>query len=121
MTFGNSTADSVVALTYSESNLFARPYYSDDSIASWENTSWDGALRLTPPEGYWEQPRERLRGGFRYLTIATEGDDSSVTISNVSVYLNFYPDSEDLQAYSGYFFAKDAGYADDEDFLTKRE
>jgi hypothetical protein len=64
-------------------------------------------------------PEDYLRGGFRYLTIATV-DESSVEISNVSLSIMFDPDAEDLRAYTGYFYAKDATY-EDEDFLTKRK
>ena len=49
-------------------------------------------------------PSEKLRGGFRYLTIVSTSI-GSVTISNVSVAIEFMPHWDDLRAYTGYFYA----------------
>jgi hypothetical protein len=108
-------------LAFTESSLFIRPHLSDDAASSDESEAYDGALHVEPSEGFWVQPSENLRGGFRYLTIAIESDDGSVQISNVSVHINFDENAEDLREYGGYFFTKDSAFESDEDFLTKRE
>lgn len=45
--------------------------------------SYDGVLALPIPltTGYWTMSADRLRGGFRYLTIVS-GADSPVTYNN---------------------------------------
>jgi len=78
------------------------------------NQTYDGALKLpTPlPVGSWTMPIEKLRGGFRYLTIVSTSSQS-VKVSNVSVAINFMPHWDDLRAYTGYF------YAPNQDILNK--
>ena len=44
--------------------------------------------------------------------------NAPVSFSNVSCYVTFSPDLENLQNYTGYFYAKDP-VSEDEDFLTK--
>ncbi|KAL1659383.1 glycoside hydrolase family 78 protein [Schizophyllum commune] len=117
----DSTSDDNVslALTFTESSLFISPTLSDDSVFAAANLSSDGAQPIPAPlsESLWTQPISWQRGGFRYLTVSlTEG--SSVTLSNVSVYLTFSPNVDDLRDYKGYFYAKDPG-EEDEDLLTK--
>lgn len=67
--------------------------------------------------GSWTQPSRWLRGGFRYLTIASNSDDG-LTISNITCAISFSPNSVNLRDYAGYFWAKDP-ISDDEDFLTR--
>ena len=55
--------------------------------------------------GRWTQPIETLRGGFRYLTLASTGNDP-ITISNVSCTINFMPGAPDLRGYTGYFYSE---------------
>ena len=99
--------------------MFISPFSSDDSSNSAVNQTFDGVLRIPPPliEGFWTQPSAQLRGGFRYLTIVSN-DDDPIGISNVTCYISFMPHVEDLQAYSGYFYAQDPAFHD-RDFLTK--
>ena len=70
----------------------------------------DGALlaTLSPGGGAYEVPVERLRGGFRYLTVylLTNGT-SRLSIENVSVEIVFQPTWSNLRAYQGYFFSDD--------------
>ncbi|KIJ30877.1 glycoside hydrolase family 78 protein [Sphaerobolus stellatus SS14] len=108
-----SSPNASLSLAFSESPLFIGPI-SDDSAMSSQNQSYDGALKLpTPlPTGQWTMPTEKLRGGFRYLTIVATGSEA-VSASNISVALSFMPHWDDLRAYTGYF------YAPEEELLTR--
>ncbi|KAK0485990.1 glycoside hydrolase family 78 protein [Armillaria novae-zelandiae] len=108
-----------VALSFSESPLFISPHQSDDSCFFSLSMNGDGAqiIPLPTPSGKVTQTLAQQRGGFRYLTIATTTDDP-VSISHVLVNITFMPHWNDLRAYSGYFFAEDPIFGD-QDFLTK--
>ena len=81
--------------------------------------SYDGVLSVPAPlpTGYWTQPTDKLRGGFRFLTLSSTSN-GSVSLSNVSCYLNFMPHFDSLRNYSGYFYASDPYYVD-QNFLTR--
>ncbi|KAF9459381.1 Six-hairpin glycosidase [Collybia nuda] len=119
LNFNTITSTSAISLSFTESPSFIRPTASDDSSFPSENTTYDGVLRVPAPlkTGFWTQPASALRGGFRFLTIVSNAN-SPVTISNVSCAISFMPHVQDLRAYSGYFYAKDPVFHD-EDFLTK--
>ncbi|KAL5485523.1 hypothetical protein ACEPAI_8165 [Sanghuangporus weigelae] len=114
-----SSEKSSLSLSFTESPLFISPVTSDDSVISVPSQNYDGVLPIPAPlsSGLWTSPRERLRGGFRFLTVISN-DASTVSISNVSCSITFSPHIEDLRDYSGYFYAKDPAFRD-EDFLTK--
>ena len=99
--------------------MFINPLTSDDSSYPAPNSSYDGVLEVAAPlpSGYWTQPADRLRGGFRYLTVVSNSDEP-VTISNVSCAISFAPHIENLRDYSGYFYASDPKFHD-KNFLTK--
>uniref|UniRef100_A0A0W0EY35 Putative Six-hairpin glycosidase n=1 Tax=Moniliophthora roreri TaxID=221103 RepID=A0A0W0EY35_MONRR len=122
LTFSNTSSDSSISLSFTESPLFISPVTSDDSTRSAASQSYDGVLKVLSPlrNGFWTQPAAWLRGGFRYLTVVSTG--RTVGISNVSCEISFLPHMDDMRAYSGYFWMKDrtTGWGwDDEDFLTK--
>ncbi|KAJ3524477.1 hypothetical protein NM688_g8554 [Phlebia brevispora] len=119
MRINSASSSSGLALSFTESPLFISPTTSDDSTYPSANMSYDGVLHLTEPltEGVWTQPTSTLRGGFRFLTIVSTSQ-SETTISNVSVEISFMPHVEDMRNYSGYFYAKDPVFHD-QDFLTK--
>ncbi|KAJ6484860.1 Six-hairpin glycosidase [Mycena sanguinolenta] len=111
---------SSLALSFTESPMFIRPTASDDSSTPSASTTYDTVLPITAPltTGLWTQPAFSLRGGFRFLTIVLTSAKGAVTLSNVSCAISFMPHVDDLRAYTGYFFATDPGFHD-EDFLTK--
>ena len=118
----NIESDSIspaLSLSFTESPMFISPLTSDDSTYPSPNMSYDGVLDITGPitSGIWTQPKDRLRGGFRYLTIVSN-THNDVSISNVSTAISFMPHYESLRNYSGYFYAIDP-VSDDENFLTK--
>ncbi|KAF9873816.1 Six-hairpin glycosidase-like protein [Colletotrichum karsti] len=59
--------------------------------------------------GYYVMPDERIRGGFRYLTIflETPGTVVSLGITNVTLDISFQPTWSNLRAYKGYFHSED--------------
>ncbi|EIN05763.1 Six-hairpin glycosidase [Punctularia strigosozonata HHB-11173 SS5] len=114
------------ALSFTESPTFIRPDASDDSTYPDASTTYDGIEPVTVSEsGLWTQPARWLRGGFRYLTIASNATE--LTVSNVSCAISFMPHVDDLRAYAGYFSTEDTFAATtapgkkkvDGDFLTK--
>ncbi|EPQ59764.1 Six-hairpin glycosidase [Gloeophyllum trabeum ATCC 11539] len=115
----NATSQSAFSLSFTESPLFINPEWSDDSVITNPFQRADGVESVPAPltVGIFTQPTERLRGGFRYLTIVSNSA-APLTISNISVVITFAPHIEDLRNYTGYFYAEDPVY-DDHDFLTK--
>ncbi|KAF9073410.1 glycoside hydrolase family 78 protein [Rhodocollybia butyracea] len=116
----SATSSSALSLSFTESPLFISPTTSDDScVASFLEDS-DGVLSLPPltsNETYTQTVGDQ-RGGFRFLTIVSNGEEP-VTISNIVLNITFMPQLEDLRAYTGYFFATDTTGFHDPEFLTK--
>ena len=84
--------------------------WSDDSNGNF--TGPDGALytTLVPSNGSmtWTMPQEKLRGGFRYMTIfLVTNATATVSLESVDVQLDFQPTWPNLQAYQGYFSSSD--------------
>ena len=119
MSFSDASSDAAVALAWTESPLYISPTQSDSSSNIVGSGNSDGVLTIPAPlpSGAWTQPAPSLRGGFRFLTLSLAAG-SSVTISNVSLEITFMPDTDDLRAYTGHFWAKDEGQTD-EDLLTR--
>ena len=119
MNLSPSSNASAFSLSFSESSVYVSPFASDDSTYPAPNASYDGIEPVLAPltSGLWTQPAEWLRGGFRFLTIVSDSDDA-LTISNITCEISFMPHVENMRDYSGFFYAKDPVYSD-EDFLTK--
>lgn len=116
----NATSSSAFSLSFTESPLFISPTESDDSSSTTFAENSDGVETVPAPlaVGLFTQPPGLLRGGFRYLTIVSNANDS-LTISNVTLAITFMPHwGEDLTAYTGYFSAEDPVFSDS-NFLTK--
>ncbi len=113
-----SSVSSGLALSFAESPMFISPVTSDDSTNSSPNMSYDGILHVdTLVPGFWTQPVSTLRGGFRFLTLVSTSD-GSISISNISCAISFMPHVENLREYSGYFYAEDPIFHD-QNLLTK--
>ncbi|KAK0451165.1 Six-hairpin glycosidase [Desarmillaria tabescens] len=99
---------SSVSLSFTESPAFVSPLTSDDTSDPTPDMDYDGVFTISAPlpKGYWTQPSYSLRGGFRYLTIASHSE-TTLEISNVSCAISFMPHVDDLRAYTGYFYASD--------------
>ncbi|VDB84465.1 unnamed protein product [Peniophora sp. CBMAI 1063] len=119
LSFANTTDSSAISLSFTESPLFIRPDFSDDSTYPATNLSYDGVQPVSAPlpNGTWTQDARWLRGGFRFLTLVSTSD-SAVTISNVTCAISFMPHVDDLRDYAGYFYSSDP-ISHDADFLTK--
>lgn len=88
-----------------------------DWIGEWSDSSNgkfagpDGALYsnfTSPGEATYVMPDEKLRGGFRYLTLFLAADLASVEITSIELEIGFQPTWSNLRAYQGYFHSSDA-------------
>ena len=92
-----------VFLAYSESALYTGPQ-SDLSVGAGNP---DGSLTANvTANGTYSVPAERLRGGFRYLTVGLE-TSGSVELTGVTIYFTPAPTLPDLRAYRGSFRSND--------------
>ena len=87
----------------------AKNYVGEWSDSSNGNFSGpDGALYADLEAKTWEMPQNKLRGGFRYMTVfLVTTDGASVTLKDVNVTLDFQPTWPNLKAYQGYFHSND--------------
>ena len=92
-----------VGITFSESSTFISADSSDGQS--------DGGrgekiyLSVTPDQKTFTLPEDRIRGGFRYVTLSTEEGDG-VDISAVTTYFTPVP-HRDPRDYTGYFHSDD--------------
>lgn len=72
----------------------------------------DGAIygNFTTGSATYLMPQEKLRGGFRYMTLflITNSSTATLTPTDISVELDFQPTWPNLRAYQGYFHSNDA-------------
>ena len=98
-----SDSAQTVFLAYSESVLYTGPQ-SDLSVGIGNP---DGSLSANvTANGTYTVPAERLRGGFRYLTIGLE-TSGSVELAGVTIEFTPAPTLPDLRAYRGSFRSND--------------
>ena len=70
----------------------------------------DGALSHTffvPGNHTYTIPDEKLRGGFRYMTLFVKGRGAAIKVTGVHLELSFQPTWSNLRAYGGYFHSSD--------------
>lgn len=99
-----------MGLSFTEAKNFTG-FVSDESNGG---STPDGALLFevssqSPTKGSYSTPIEKLRGGFRYLSIFTLTNSTKfeVTMESVEVNLSFQPSWPNLRAYGGYFHSSD--------------
>ncbi|OJD34271.1 glycoside hydrolase family 78 protein [Diplodia corticola] len=114
VSFDTGTEDEAgaqLSLAFAESPMYVRAT-SDDATGSVSTQDWDRELNVSVQTGttHYTMPRERFRGGFRFMTIVAK---SRVNISNITCAIGFSPSQADLRDYSGYFWAPD------DELLTK--
>jgi len=91
-----------VFLAFSESVLYTGPQ-SDLSVGGHP----DGSLSANvTANGTYSVPPEKLRGGFRYLTVGLQ-TSGSVELTGVTIYFTPAPTLSDLRAYRGSFRSND--------------
>lgn len=84
--------------------------WSDSSNGSFNP---DGALYAnitTTQESNYTMPDDKMRGGFRYLTLfAVANNNSTINIDllDITLEVSFQPAWPNLQAYGGYFYSND--------------
>jgi Bacterial alpha-L-rhamnosidase 6 hairpin glycosidase domain len=101
---GSSDADQSVGLAFSESSL----YVGDSSDASNGGSGADGAIdAAVTGAGSYTMPADKLRGGFRYLTLFLNSS-GWVDISGVSLDFTAAPDMSDPADYPDYFCSNDS-------------
>lgn len=98
-----SSANAQLGVTFSESSLWISNLSSDATADSSLDTPLWFAVGVGK-EQYTSVPAQG-RGGFRYLTIVSNGTDS-ITLRSVSVNYTAAP-NQDLQGYTGYFHCDD--------------
>lgn len=104
----NSTGIGALGLAFSEASNFTGEW-SDSSNGAFVP---DGALYAnitTPGVSSFTMPDERLRGGFRYLSMFSITDSTiAIAITNITLEIAFQPTWSNLRAYGGYFHSNDA-------------
>lgn len=98
-----SDAHQTLGIAFSESSLNIGP--NSDSSSIW---GIDGALRenVTGPGSY-SIPEEKLRGGFRYVTISLNSG-GWIDLSKVSLQFTSSPSMRDPRSYPNYFLSNDS-------------
>jgi hypothetical protein len=95
-----------LGLAFTEAKNFTG-YVSDESNGG---GGPDNALYadITSINGSYTMPLEKLRGGFRYLSLFALTDTSiSVDINSIELEISFQPTWSNLRAYAGYFDSSD--------------
>lgn len=95
-----------LGLAFTEAKNFTG-YVSDESNGG---GGPDGALfaNITSGNGTYTMPLEKLRGGFRYLSLFVLGDSTiSAEINAIDLEISFQPTWSNLRAYAGYFHSSD--------------
>jgi hypothetical protein len=92
-----------LGLAFTESSQ----YVGTTSDASNGGGGPDGALSadLTPGQP-WTMPQDKLRGGFRYLTLFDESG-GTIALDKVSLAISFAPSMANLRDYANYFYSSD--------------
>lgn len=88
----------------------AKDFIGPNSDSSNGDFGEDGAIyaNFTATGDYsYVMPDDKLRGGFRYMTVFSPEGDSQISIHNVSLEIAFQPTWPNLQAYGGYFHSND--------------
>lgn len=103
---GNSSG--AVGLAFTEAKNWIGEW-SDSSNGKFVGP--DGAIysNFTGPSNVsYVAPDEKLRGGFRYLTLFLIADAASVDLASIELEIGFQPTWSNLRAYQGYFHSSDA-------------
>jgi hypothetical protein len=104
---GASGAGQQVGLAFTESSQYVGEQSDLSSGAAFSGTGTDGAIHATVNgAGTYTMPTDKLRGGFRYLTVflSTSG---WVDLNGVSLDFTAVPDMSDPQNYPNYFSSND--------------
>lgn len=105
---GASGSGQRVGLAFSESSLYVGTVSDLSSGAAFSGTGTDGALSATVDgAGTYTMPADKLRGGFRYLTVFLSSS-GWVDLNGVSLAFTGAAGMSDPKAYKNYFYSNDA-------------
>ncbi|MFC1434032.1 trehalase family glycosidase [Streptacidiphilus sp. N1-3] len=105
---GASGSGQQVGLAFSESSLYVGTNSDLSSGTVYSGSGTDGALRTTVNgAGSYTMPTDKLRGGFRYLTVFM-GTSGWVDLSGVSLAFTGAAGMSDPSSYPNYFYSNDA-------------
>ena len=105
----SSTGSGSLGLAFTE----AKNWTGENSDSSSGSFQPDGALIVnvtTTEEANYTMPNDKIRGGFRYLTLFTKSNANTtleLEIIDISLEIEFQPAWPNLQAYKGYFSSSD--------------
>lgn len=105
----SSTGPGNIGLAFTEGKNWIGEW-SDSSNGGFKGP--DGAIYAnftSAGKGTYVMPDNKLRGGFRYLTLflVTNSTNTTVQITDISLEIGFQPTWSNLQAYQGYFHSSD--------------
>lgn len=100
----SSSPDAVLALTFTESNLWINGKASDGTADAGLDTPLYLAVGAGP--GTYTVGDEFERGGFRYLSVVSNST-GTIEVKSVVVDYRAAPAQEDLTSYTGYFHSND--------------
>ncbi|MFF7197346.1 trehalase family glycosidase [Streptomyces sp. NPDC008079] len=104
---GASGSGQRVGLAFSESSLYVGPVSDLSSGTVYSGSGTDGALTATVDgAGTYTMPTDKLRGGFRYLTVFM-GTSGWVDLNGVSLAFTGAAGMSDPAAYANYFYSSD--------------
>ncbi|MEU6852902.1 trehalase family glycosidase [Actinacidiphila alni] len=104
---GASGAGQRVGLAFSESSLYVGPVSDLSSGTVYSGSGTDGALTTTVNgAGGYTMPADKLRGGFRYLTVFM-ASSGWVDLNGVSLAFTGAAGMSDPAAYGNYFYSSD--------------
>jgi hypothetical protein len=104
---GASGAGQRIGLAFTESSQYVGPVSDLSSGAAFSGTGTDGALSTTVDgAGTYTMPADKLRGGFRYLTLFL-GSSGWVDVNGVSLSFTGAAGMSDMRAYANYFYSSD--------------
>lgn len=101
-----SAAGSALNLAFSEAKNWIGEF-SDSSNGAFKKG--DGYLThdiTTAGKGVYTIPDNKMRGGFRYLTVFLTGD-ATLDVNDITLEIGFLPTWSNLRAYQGYFHSND--------------
>jgi hypothetical protein len=105
---GASGSGQQVGLAFTESSLYVGPVSDLSSGAAFSGTGTDGAIyAMVNGAGTYTMPTDKLRGGFRYLTVFMNST-GWVDLNGVSLNFTGAAGMANPQAYPNYFYSNDA-------------
>jgi hypothetical protein len=105
--WSKSSGTGVLGLAFSEAKNWIGQQ-SDSSNGGFKGPDGSLLASISPGDGSYVMPDDKLRGGLRYMTLFLSGNSTlSLQIDHVSLEISFQPTWANLRAYQGYFHSSD--------------